>query len=109
MTQPKTQTAVETGYELQQKVGQWHRNVFGEGSVRRVGKKVLEEASELHCVTSRMHEQREVEKEAADVLISLYAIAEISGFDLLKSAAKRFMEVSKRTNQKDRDRERGID
>ena len=93
--------------ETQDDVMQWHRSVFGDGDVLRTAKKLLEEASEAHCAAKLG--AHFATPEVVDTAVACYALAGICGFDLEYEVRNRVADLRRRPDQKQRDKERGID
>lgn len=93
--------------DLQAEVGAWQRDRWPEDAADRLAvvvkaAKVSEEAGELCGAALKSLPgdgrltARDVEEEAADVLVSLAGLADLAGFDLLEVAARRWAEVRER-------------
>lgn len=90
-------------------VANWHRATFGEDcSALRVGKKTLEEAAELFVALQGTFYPAQL-RELADVAITLHALAYRLGVSLDSVTEARLHEIAARTDQIERDAERGID
>ena len=89
--------------ELQARVAKWHRKTFGSTTadlLRRMGQKFDEEVDEY-----REHLDL---KEAADVILVLMTIADRAGVDLQALVEEKLAIIEQRTDQIERDAERGI-
>jgi len=94
--------------KIQTDIGAWHRATFGnKGIIDRIRRKLEEEASEADAVLF-LEDWRDSAQELADVCICCYALADRIGFDLDREIVRKFTEVSKRTDQVERDKARGI-
>jgi NTP pyrophosphatase (non-canonical NTP hydrolase) len=70
--------------ETQQTISEWANKVFGYPTAERSIKRMLEEVEELKKVDIEDHNHsfNEVSNECADILITLYQVANTFGFDL---------------------------
>ena len=95
----------------QQAVSEWHKSVFGQGNVRRTAKKVLEEAAECY-VASSFQTSGSVSltaKEAVDTIIAAYAVLSLLNLNNADEMIReRVQQLRQRTDQLERDEERGI-
>ena len=88
---------------IQSDISKWHRQTFGDGAdiFDRIVKKSREEFGEW------MEDLRNP-NEIADVAICLFAAADRLDFDLLDAVRSKFEVVKSRSDQIQRDAERGI-
>ena len=93
---------------IQKQIGEWHRATFSGRRPLATAKKALEEASELH-VAAKHGSTVTISEECADVAIVLFALAEMCDFDLGEVVLEKLEILKLRPDQKERDRERGID
>lgn len=90
------------GTGTQSRIGKWHRRTFGQYcSRKRLFDKLAEEFAEFIGSCGEP-------SEAADIVIVLMAHASRNGYDLMQEVERKFSEVSKRTDQLERDSVRGI-
>jgi phosphoribosyl-ATP pyrophosphohydrolase len=89
----------------------WHKSLYEQTrTFLKVGKKTLEEASELHAATKICCSKEEMAKEAADTAICCYVLAAMAGYDLnqmiLLKLEQLWLQVA---DQKRRDAERAAE
>jgi NTP pyrophosphatase (non-canonical NTP hydrolase) len=83
---------------MQQEVAEWHRREFPDAKPEWLALIVCEEAGEVaravlkkaQGIRTETDWSKELEKEAADVLVALLALADRFGFDLEQAWAERF-------------------
>jgi len=96
---------------IQDAVSDWHTDTFGlsddPARVVRTAKKLLEEAAEAYCAASS-GDERGLRKEICDVAIVCYSLAQMTDCQLDDEIRGRLVELRKRTDQRQRDYERGI-
>jgi phosphoribosyl-ATP pyrophosphohydrolase len=95
---------------IQDEIGNWHRATFGDTTpdvMTRLCMKLDEEQSELWQV-STSSDNKLISVEMADNLIVLYALADRLGIDLDAAVREKFAIVRGRTDQLERDKDRGI-
>lgn len=84
--------------ETQQSCSAWARETFGgrpEATVARVAARANEEMAELLTIATSKAPYRGLAYEAADVVIVLYHLAGIAGFDLHKAIDEK-MEINRK-------------
>ena len=96
---------------MQNQILDWNNQANSDRTLLQVAKKLLEEASECHVAAKEIDSDRiGVLREAADVAILCFVIANIVGFPLESAIEEKLIVLRRRmTEQRQRDLERGID
>ncbi len=82
--------------ELQEQIGAWHFETFGECSNKRIARKLLEEAAETMAACSPLAGDKELGYELADCLIAICALAHRNGINLMSHTVSKFGVVKQR-------------
>lgn len=94
--------------DLQATIMEWHKKTFSGRRPLATAKKLLEEASECH-VAAKNGDLVSMAEEAADCAIVCFVLADMAGKDLESLIHAKLGILAERTDQKERDRERGIE
>ena len=73
-------------HPLQKRIGEWRQITFGTPHVDALHRRAREEMAEFQDVIH--HNKFATMKEAADVVVTLFALAEYEGFDLLTAVER---------------------